>query len=136
MFSSFDISSLSRGFSSSHVFSYFYVFHVLLFYYFTTLLSQLAAEHRYRYRKELTAVDQPTSLNLFDEDVYNAMDEKGHIVRKDMFKGAYDRSHSISIILYVLKFCTFSLIIFCLKFFLWTLFLSRIYTCAKKENFT
>jgi hypothetical protein len=37
-------------------------------------------------------VDQPTSLNLFDEDVYNAMDDKGHIVRKDMFKGKHART--------------------------------------------
>lgn len=66
--------------------------------YYIILLSQLAAEHRYRYRKEMTAVDQPTSLNLFDEDVYNAMDDKGHIVRKDMFKGTYHRSCSFSFI--------------------------------------
>jgi hypothetical protein len=64
-------------------------------------LSQLAAEHKYRNRKEMTAVDQPTSLNLFDEDVYNAMDDKGHIVRKDMFKGKYVRAA-----LYCLNLCS------------------------------
>lgn len=48
---------------------------------------QLAEEHRHRYRKVVTPVDMPTSLDLFDEDVHKAMDEHGHIVRKDMFKG-------------------------------------------------
>ena len=50
-------------------------------------VSQLAAEHQHRYRKELTAPDMPTSLDLFNEDVYASMDSNGHIVRKDMFKG-------------------------------------------------
>ena len=30
----------------------------------------------------------PTSLDLFNEDVYASMDSNGHIVRKDMFKGS------------------------------------------------
>lgn len=47
----------------------------------------LAEEHKFRYGKEITASDMPTSLNLYNEDVYAAMDENGHIVRKDMFKG-------------------------------------------------
>jgi hypothetical protein len=49
--------------------------------------AQLAEEHRHRNRKIVTPVDMPTSLDLFDEDVHKAMDEHGHIVRKDMFKG-------------------------------------------------
>ena len=52
------------------------------------IYKQLAEEHRYRNRKVVTPADMPTSLDLFDEDVHNAMDEYGHIVRKDMFKGS------------------------------------------------
>jgi len=47
----------------------------------------LAEEHKSRYGKEITPVDMSTSLKMYNEDVHAAMDENGHIVRKDMFKG-------------------------------------------------
>jgi RIB43A len=40
-----------------------------------------------KWGKQATAPDMATSLNVFNEDVYNALDANGRIIRRDHFKG-------------------------------------------------
>ena len=49
--------------------------------------AALAAEARIRNGKVIHPANMATSLDLFNEDLYMAMDEQGRIIRRDHFKG-------------------------------------------------
>jgi hypothetical protein len=46
--------------------------------------------HRERNKKNVGSIDDPTSLDVFDEDQTKAWDENGRIIRRDAFKGFTD----------------------------------------------
>ena len=49
--------------------------------------AALAAEARIRNGKVVHPANMATSLDLFNEDLYMAMDDQGRIIRRDHFKG-------------------------------------------------